>query len=94
MDAFRGELPARAERIDKAYRQHDRTPLFELAHRLKGSAGLYGFDNIAETARTICDRLRADDEVENSKLPYPSWWTCAGEPLLASQSTPSPNSRP
>jgi HPt (histidine-containing phosphotransfer) domain-containing protein len=64
VDAFRGELPTRAERIDKAFQQHDRTLLFESAHQLKGSAGLYGFDNIAETARTICDRLRVDDELE------------------------------
>ena len=64
MDAFRGELPARAERIDQAFQQGDRTLLFELVHQLKGSAGLYGFDNIAETARTICDRLRADDELK------------------------------
>ena len=62
MDAFRGELPSRAERIDKAFQEHDRTGLFELAHQLKGTAGVYGFDSISETARTICDRLRADDE--------------------------------
>ena len=63
VDAFRRELPIRAERIDKAFQQSDRAPLFELAHQLKGSAGLYGFDDIAGTARTICDRLRADDEL-------------------------------
>jgi len=64
MDAFRGELPTRAERIDKAFQQRNRTLLFGLAHQLKGTAGMYGFDNITETARTICDRLRADDELE------------------------------
>ena len=64
VDAFRGEMPTRAERIDKAFQQRNRTLLFELAHQLKGSAGLYGFDNMSETARTICDRLRADDELE------------------------------
>ena len=36
MDVFRGELPARAERIEKAAQQHNRTLLFELAHQLKG----------------------------------------------------------
>jgi two-component system sensor histidine kinase/response regulator len=60
MDAFREELPTRAQRIDDAFQQHNRTLLFELAHQLKGSAGLYGFDNITDTARTICDRMRAD----------------------------------
>jgi signal transduction histidine kinase/CheY-like chemotaxis protein/HPt (histidine-containing phosphotransfer) domain-containing protein len=64
VDAFRGELPTRAERIDKAFQQHNRTLLFEVSHQLKGTAGMYGFDNIAETARTICDRLRVDDELE------------------------------
>jgi HPt (histidine-containing phosphotransfer) domain-containing protein len=64
MDAFRGELPARVERIDQAFQQHNRTLLFEVAHQLKGTAGMYGFDNIAETARTICDCLRVDEELE------------------------------
>jgi CheY-like chemotaxis protein len=62
--AFCRELPARAQRIDKAFQRRDRDLLFELAHQLKGSAGLYGFDTIAETARTICDRLRADEALE------------------------------
>jgi CheY-like chemotaxis protein len=61
--AFREELPTRAEQIANAFRRSDRTPLFELVHRLKGSAGLYGFDRIADTARRLCDRLRADDEL-------------------------------
>jgi CheY-like chemotaxis protein/HPt (histidine-containing phosphotransfer) domain-containing protein len=64
LDAFRGELPARAERIDAASQHRDRTLLSQLAHQLKGSAGLYGFDGISGTARTICDRLRAGDELE------------------------------
>jgi CheY-like chemotaxis protein/HPt (histidine-containing phosphotransfer) domain-containing protein/anti-sigma regulatory factor (Ser/Thr protein kinase) len=64
VDAFREELPARAQRIDTAFQQGDRARLFELAHQLKGSAGVYGFDNIADTARTICDRLRADHELK------------------------------
>ncbi len=64
VDAFREEMPLRAERIGQALQQHRRTGLFELAHQLKGSAGLYGFDNISKTACTICDRLRAGDELE------------------------------
>jgi len=62
--AFRGELPARAQRIDHAFQEHNPTGLFELSHQLKGSAGLYGFDGISETARSICDRLRAGGELE------------------------------
>jgi signal transduction histidine kinase/CheY-like chemotaxis protein/HPt (histidine-containing phosphotransfer) domain-containing protein len=64
IDAFRAELPIRAESIDQAFQQHNRARLFELAHQLKGSAGLYDFGNITETARTICDRMRADVELE------------------------------
>jgi HPt (histidine-containing phosphotransfer) domain-containing protein len=64
MVAFRRELPARAQRIDTAFRQGDRTRLFEWAHQLKGSAGLYGFGGIAETAHAICNRLRAGDELQ------------------------------
>ena len=86
MDAFRGELPTRAERIDQAFQQRDRTLLFELAHQLKGSAGLYGFDNITETARTICDRLRADERVGRTpSCRIPNWWIYAGKPPLTSQ---------
>jgi CheY-like chemotaxis protein len=64
IDTFCGELPMRAESIERAFQQHNRTHLFELAHQIKGSAGIYGFDNITRTARNICDRLRADDKLE------------------------------
>ena len=64
MEAFCRDLSARAEGLGQAFQRHNRTLLFELSHQLKGSAGLYGFDNISETARIICDRLRADDELE------------------------------
>jgi CheY-like chemotaxis protein len=62
VDAFRGELPARAERIHEAFQQHDRTLLIELAHQLRGSAGVYGLDNLAEIARALSDRLQAGHE--------------------------------
>jgi PAS domain S-box-containing protein len=64
VDEFRRELPARAERIDNAFQQHDRVQVIELSHQLKGTAGTYGFDGISETARTICDRLRADADLK------------------------------
>jgi DNA-binding response OmpR family regulator len=63
-DAFRAELPPRADLIDRAFQQRNRTLLLELTHQLKGTAGLYGFDNISESARSICDRLRADDDLK------------------------------
>ncbi len=62
--AFRGELSSRAERIERAAQQHDRKGLLDLTHQLKGTAGVYGFTTIAETAGSLCDRLRADDELK------------------------------
>ncbi len=64
MDAFCEELLTRAGRIDEALQERNRTLLLELTHQLKGTAGLYGFDTISKTAHTICDRLWADDELE------------------------------
>jgi PAS domain S-box-containing protein len=64
VDAFRGELPARADLIEKAARQRDRAGLLHVTHQLKGTAGVYGFDGISETARIICDRLHSDDELQ------------------------------
>jgi PAS domain S-box-containing protein len=64
IDAFSEDLPRRAALIDKAFQERNRTLLLESTHQLKGTAGVYGFDNISETARTICDRLRDDDELE------------------------------
>ena len=64
IEAFRDELPLRADRIDAAFQKRDRSGLLQLSHQLKGSAGLYGFDAIFSTARLICDRVQADDELE------------------------------
>ncbi len=64
IDGFRGELPPRAQQIGQAFQERNRSLLLELAHQLKGTAGIYGFDNISDTALAICDRLRADDELE------------------------------
>jgi CheY-like chemotaxis protein len=61
--AFRGELAARADTLDAALRQGDRDRLFELAHQLKGTAGIYGFDGICAAAGAICDRLRAGGDL-------------------------------
>ena len=81
VDAFRQELPARADRMRRAFQEHDRTLLLELAHQLKGSAGTYGFGSISETADTICDRLRAEDKLEAIQV--------AVDELIAQCSAPS-----
>ena len=61
---FLEELPARAERIVKAFQDRDRDFLIELTHQLKGTAGLYGYDDISAAACTVCDRARANDKLE------------------------------
>jgi PAS domain S-box-containing protein len=53
IESFAGELPARAERIQTALGDRNRSLLRELAHQLKGTAGVYGFLEIADTAAAI-----------------------------------------
>ncbi len=50
---FVEELPGRAKKIEDALRKHDLQSLAELAHQLKGAAGIYGFSPIAETAKVL-----------------------------------------
>jgi PAS domain S-box-containing protein len=64
VDAFRGELAARADTLDAAFQQGDRAGLLELAHQLKGTAGIYGFDGMSAAAGTICDRLRTGGDLQ------------------------------
>ncbi len=89
VDAFRRELPTRAERVEQAFQEPNRTLLFELVHQLKGSAGIYGFDNITETARTICDHLRADDELEELQATVSELVTLCKQAASHKPGTPS-----
>jgi CheY-like chemotaxis protein len=64
VEAFAGELPDRARLIEDALRSGDGRLLAELAHQLKGTAGLYGFTQIADAARAICQRATEEQELE------------------------------
>lgn len=53
VQAYLSELPSRAENIENAVRGQDHHALAELAHQLKGAAGVYGFARISEAAREV-----------------------------------------
>ena len=61
---FAQALPARAITIQSALRSQDLPSVKELAHQLKGSAGLYGFTQIADTARLIHQRATEEEDLE------------------------------
>ena len=46
-------LPARMDEIERALHNEDRELLARAAHRLAGAAGLFGFRQIAQTARSV-----------------------------------------
>jgi CheY-like chemotaxis protein len=64
VEAFAGELPDRARLIEDALRSGDCRLLAELAHQLKGTAGLYGFARIAGAARAIYQRATGGPDLE------------------------------
>jgi CheY-like chemotaxis protein len=64
VEAFAGELPDRARLIEDALRSGDCRLLAELAHQLKGTAGIYGFTRIADAARAICQRATEEQDLE------------------------------
>ena len=60
------DLPARAAAIASALQSRDFRLLKELAHQLKGSAGLYGFAQIAAAARAV--HQQAADDADPAQL--------------------------
>ena len=64
MGGFARELPARTATIVSALRSQDFRLLAELAHRLKGSAGLYGFSRIADAAHTVHKQATEEADLE------------------------------
>jgi len=64
MRQFLEELPGRAERIGKACVDKDRTQLMHLTHQLKGAAGIYGLNQISETARLVHQLVQEDVALE------------------------------
>jgi len=60
---FAQELPARAAAIASALRSRDFRSLKELAHQLKGTAGLYGFAQIADAARLVHQQVAEETDM-------------------------------
>ena len=61
---FAQELPARAAAIANALLSRDFQVLAELAHQLKGSAGLCGSDQIADAARVVHQQAEEEADME------------------------------
>ncbi len=85
MQQFREELPGRAELIGKAFDDKDRTQLMHLTHQLKGAAGIYGLNQIFETARLVHQLAQEDIALEElqatiSELVNMCKQAAAGEP--------------
>ncbi len=66
IDEFLEEMPQRAEKIENALRSGDFRGLAQLAHQLKGAAGIYGFAPIADTARQV--NSQATDRADLDRL--------------------------
>jgi PAS domain S-box-containing protein len=61
IDCFLKELPARAERIETAFRDQKAEALTDCSHQLKGAAGMHGFAEIATAANEVCEGARRMD---------------------------------
>ncbi|MFG0330252.1 MAG: ATP-binding protein [Phycisphaerales bacterium] len=64
IDGFLGELPDRLYKLDQAAREADLAVIASLAHQLKGAAGGYGFTPITEASRSLEQRAKSGDPIE------------------------------
>ena len=64
VEEFVGELPARAQAIERACAEQDIDTLTRLAHQLKGSAGGYGFPAITEVAANLERNAKAREGLD------------------------------
>jgi two-component system, sensor histidine kinase len=60
-ERFRAQLPDEIDQLRAARAADDRGTLGELLHRLKGSAGSFGFPRLSELAAAATGALRGDD---------------------------------
>jgi len=60
---FLTRLQDRADEIEQAIGDVDRSRILQSAHALHGSAGLFGFTPIAEAARTVEEQIRTDADL-------------------------------
>ncbi len=64
LEAFSGDLSERAEKIESALQVRDFPSLVELAHQLKGTAGIYGFPQISHTAAVVNSQATKPDDLQ------------------------------
>ena len=57
------ELPGQVDRLHELLDRQDLSALRDLAHQIKGCAGLYQFDSISKVAASVEDAVRAEDEL-------------------------------
>jgi PAS domain S-box-containing protein len=62
--AYLGELPSWGTRVENAVREQDRQGLMELAHQLKGTAGVYGLAPISQAARLVHQLAKEEEDWE------------------------------
>jgi HPt (histidine-containing phosphotransfer) domain-containing protein len=66
LDTFVAELPANVCRLNHLLDQGNLADLLEIAHRLKGSAGLYGFMSITQLAGSLEVGLKQQQALETT----------------------------
>jgi len=69
MKAFFDALLERIEQIERALREEDVALLRDTAHALKGAAGLYGFDRIADKAFQVMLLAETETNIEQLQPP-------------------------
>jgi PAS domain S-box-containing protein len=68
LETFVGGLPERVEQIEEALGAGDGHLLAELAHRLKGAAGAYGFPRIARAAHLVEQQAAEEDNLQQLQV--------------------------
>ena len=66
LEAFVGELRQRVAKIQSALQAEDLPLLEDLSHQLKGTAAIYGLEQISDTARAV--NRRASEKAEPGQL--------------------------
>jgi len=64
VEEYAETLLAKAETIEKALGTHDLDVIAELAHELKGVAGMYGFERVSDAALSLKQLAAEVDDVE------------------------------
>jgi len=66
LEAFVGELPQRIAKIQSALQAEDLPLLEDLSHQLKGTAAIYGLEQVSDTARVV--NQHASERAEPGQL--------------------------